>query len=75
MRMSNIINFPEKDFLYITGNHNEPDIVGVHGKNTKLEFAPNLHDFIIGGEWVYRDELIALVLATGLYDDIKKHDN
>jgi len=70
--MSNIINFPEpKDFSYITGGHNEPNMVGVQGRNISLQFAPNLNDFLIGDSIVTREELIAFVLVTGLYDDIK----
>jgi len=74
--MSNILNFPEpKDFSYITGAHNEPDIVGVQGRNISLQFAPDLHNFMAGDIWVTREELIAFVLVTGLYDDIKGFDN
>ena len=71
--MSNVIDFPKiNDFKYITGNteKGEPDIVGVIGEHTKLEYAPNLSDFIIGDRWVNRDELIALILVTGVYNDI-----
>lgn len=70
--MSNIINFPEpKDFSYITGGHNEPNIVGVQGVNISLQFAPDLYNFMVGDVLVTREELIAFVLVTGLYDDIK----
>jgi len=73
--MSNIISFPEpKDFSYIAGDHNEPEIVGVQGARISMQFAPNLHDFLMGDSWVTREELIALVLVTGLYDDIKWSD-
>jgi len=71
--MGNILKFPEpQDFNYITGSHNEPEIVGVRGKNISMQLAPNLHDFIIGDSRVTREELIALVLISGVYDDIKK---
>jgi len=74
--MGNILNFPEpKDFSYITGAHNEPDIVDVQGRNISLQLAPNLNDFLAGDTLVTREELIAFVLVTGLYDDIKGFDN
>ena len=74
--MNNILKFPEpKDFSYITGSHSEPDIVGVQGNKISMQFAPNLHDFLMGDSLVTREELIALVLVTGLYDDIKESDN
>ena len=73
---SNILNFPEpEDFSYITGSHNEPNIVGVQGVNISMQLAPNLNDFLMGDSLVTREELMALVLATGLYDEIKKDDN
>ena len=74
--MSNILNFPEpKDFHYITGAQNEPDIVGVQGRNISLQLAPNLNDFLVGDTLVTREELIAFVLVIGLYDEIKGFDN
>ena len=73
--VGNILDFPEpKDFSYITGAHNEPEIVGVQGDKISMQFAPNLHDFMMGDSWVTREELIALVLVTGLYDDIKRNN-
>ena len=45
------------------------------GGSISMQFAPNLHDFLIGDSLVTREELIALVLVTGLYDDIKGFDN
>lgn len=72
--MSNILEFPVKDITYITGKYNEPDIVGVQGENISMQLGPDLHDFMIGDSTVTREELIAFVLVTGLYDDILKHD-
>jgi len=72
--MSNILNFPEpKDFSYITGSNGEP--IGVKGGNISMQLAPNLNDFLMGDTLVTREELIALVLVTGLYDDIKRSDD
>jgi len=74
--MSNILNFPEpKDFSYITGADNEPNIVGVKGVNLSMQLAPNLNDFLLGDSMVKREELMAFVLVTGLYDNIKESDN
>ncbi len=74
--MGKLLKFPEpKDFSYITGGHNEPDIVGVQGANISMQFAPNLHNFMIGDAMVTREELIAFVLVTGVYDDILSNDN
>lgn len=74
--MSNILNFPEsRDFHYITGNTDEPSIVGVQGRNISLQLAPNLRDFLIGDSLVTKEELVAFVLGIGLYDEIKRFDN
>jgi len=72
--MSNILEFPVKDITYITGKYNEPDVVGVQGENISMQFGPDLHNFMLGDSIVSREELIAFVLVTGLYDDILKHD-
>ena len=72
--MSNILEFPVKDIDYITGRKGEPTIVGVQGKNISMQFAPDLHSFMLGDSIVSREELIAFVLVTGVYDDILKHD-
>ena len=73
--MKNVIElFPNKDIVYITGDYNEPDIVGVKCDGCSIELAPDLHGILVGEYWITREQLIAFVLATGIYDDIKRFD-
>lgn len=70
--MSNILEFKKPDDLeYITGQYNEPDIVGVKLKDISLQFGPDLHNFLIGDIEVSRDNMIAFIMITGLWCDIK----
>ena len=71
--MGNILEFPAKDISYITGREGEPKIVGVQGENISMQFSDDLHNFIIGDSLVSREELIAFVLVTGVFDDILSH--
>jgi len=69
--MNNIIDFPVDDFSYITGSYNEPDIVGVKCENISIKLAVDLHNVMLGDVEIKREELIAFILATGIYEDIK----
>ena len=69
--MNNIIDFPVDDFSYITGSYNEPDIVGVKCENISIQLAVDLHNVMLGDVEIKREELIAFILATGIYEDIK----
>ena len=74
----NLIDFPNnKDFSYILGDKNkgEPEIVGVSGECSRMELTPDLRDFIINGALVNRSELIALILVTGLCEDVEGKSN
>ena len=68
----NILDFKQPDDLeYITGSYNEPDIVGVRLNGIPMQFGPDLHNFMIGDVNVKRDDLIAFIMVTGLWCDIK----
>ncbi len=68
----NIIEFPAEDITYITGNYNEPDIVGVKCKNISIQLSCDLHNVLLGDIEIKREELIAFVLATGIHHDFVK---
>jgi hypothetical protein len=70
--MNNIIDFPVDDVTYITGKHNEPDIVGVRCKNISIQLSVDLHNVLLGDVEIKREELIAFVLATGIHEDFCK---
>ena len=69
--MSNIIEFPIEDIIYITGNTDkcEPPIVGVKCKGISIQLSCDLHNVLLGDIEVKREELIAFILATGIHHD------
>jgi len=69
------LKIPEpEDFSYMMNGDNE--IVGVSGKNVDMEFCPSFEDgFYFNGLYVKREELIALVLASGLWKDVSEAEN
>tara|TARA_R110000764_G_scaffold132941_1_gene220841 strand:- start:835 stop:1188 length:354 start_codon:yes stop_codon:yes gene_type:complete len=72
------MQFPnKKEFSYILGDHNknEPELVGVKCENISIQLSPNLNDVLLGDIEIKREELIAFMLATGIYDDIRARDN
>jgi hypothetical protein len=64
--MSNVIELPVDDINYITGRDGEPSIVGVKCKNISIQLSVDLHNVLLGGIEIKREELIAFVLATGI---------
>lgn len=71
--MSNIVDFKNKnDIEYITGDYNEPDIVGVKTPSCSIQYAPDLHGVLVGDYWIKRDHLIAFIMVTDVWIDIKK---
>ena len=72
--MDNVIGFPVEDITYITGDldKGEPTIVGVKTGFGSIELAPDLHDIIVDGNWIKREELIAFILATNIHHDFVK---
>lgn len=71
--MSNVIEFKNKDDIeYITGDYNEPDIVGIKTPSCSIQYAPDLHGVLVGDYWIKRDHLIAFILATDIWHDIDK---
>ena len=73
--MSNVIDFPVEDIIYITGNKEkgEPDIVGVQCKNISIQLSVDNHNILLGDIEIKREELIAFILGTGVcYDFVKE---
>jgi hypothetical protein len=66
--MSNIIDYIDftkgNDITYITGQHNEPNIVGVRCKNISIQLSVDLHNVLLGDVEIKREELIAFILST-----------
>lgn len=74
--MSNIIDNIDftkgNDINYITGQHNEPAIVGVRCKDISIQLSVDLHNVLLGDIEIKREELIAFILATGIHYDFKE---
>lgn len=68
----NILPFkiPEpEDFSYMV--YNDTEIRGVVGKNVDMEMLMDDNGFMFNGEYVSREELIALVLISGVWQDVQ----
>jgi len=79
--MSDVIKFVPKtpeDINYLVDNDGE--IKGVSGKYFDMEFLTGGDGFLFNGSYIKREELIAFVLVSGLWQDVqddekeKSHD-
>lgn len=70
--MSNIIHmtFPSNDIKYITGSEGEPVIVGVQCEEISIQLTPCLNKVMLGSSTVSKDELMAFVLCSGIYEEL-----
>lgn len=68
----NILPFkiPEpEDFSYMVTDDNE--IIGVSGKNVNMEFSKEDGGFYFNEDYIQREELIAFILISGLWQDVQ----
>lgn len=71
----NVIKFkiPEpEDFSYMMTDDNE--IIGVSGKNVDMEFYANGPGFLFNDQYIKREELIAFILVSGLWQDVQDNE-
>ena len=70
--MAKIIEFKPKepeDFHYMV--HDDGKIEGVIGKNVNMIFLEGDDGFMFNDKYISRDELIAFVLISGLWQDLQ----
>ena len=73
--MSNVIKFKPKspkDIYYIVRGDGE--LEGISGKNVYMVSLKGDDGFLFNDEYISRDELVAFILVTGLWQDFLDKD-